>query len=169
MGYANFGEATLDAELHMPANSQRVPDQAFVVGIAGDGQVASSPGRQTTNQPREHPASGARPTIMKSAWGPLGAAVVVVALALCSATPALASGPTVSISPLAGPPGTSITVEGSGFCGGPSCTPVSIEFNGEAVSSKVQVNPSGTFQVVIQVPGGNAGSNEVVATQQEGG
>jgi hypothetical protein len=103
---------------------------------------------------------------MTTVRGPLAAAAVVMLL-LAPGTGAAAAGPGLAIDPNAGPPGTSATVTGAGFCGSP-CTPVSIEFNGLPVAQGVTVTPSGSFRVTITVPGGTtAGSDQVAATQQD--
>ena len=76
---------------------------------------------------------------------------------------AQASGPHITVSPAAGPPGTSVTVTGSGFCAS-GCTPVTILLNGNVAQSNVAVSADGSFSVTAKV-GGGAGTVDVLAMQ----
>ena len=87
---------------------------------------------------------------------------------LLGALPAVAqttqtAGPHIAVSPTAGPPGTSVTVTGSGFCAS-GCSAVTIEFNGVPAQSNVAVSASGSFAVSITVTSG-AGTVDVLAFQ----
>jgi len=103
---------------------------------------------------------------IKAVRGPLIAVVVMISVLFGLVPSAAASEPGLAMDPDAGPPGTSVTVDGSGFCAAAPCSPVSIEFNGVPLIQGIHVAPSGNFQVTIKVPGDtNAGSSEVVAFQ----
>jgi len=89
----------------------------------------------------------------------------LLAGSLAGAMPAVAqaSGPHITVSPAAGPPGTSVTVTGSGFCAS-GCTPVTILLNGNVAQSNVAVSADGSFSVTAKV-GGGAGTVDVLAMQ----
>jgi hypothetical protein len=90
----------------------------------------------------------------------------LLAVGLIGALPAAAeTGPHISVSPAAGPPGTVVTVTGSGFCTS-GCTPVTILFNGQVAQSNVAVSPGGSFTVTATV-GYGAGTVEVLAMQTQ--
>jgi predicted lipoprotein with Yx(FWY)xxD motif len=98
----------------------------------------------------------------------LATAIIASAITLGAVAAAPAAGPAISLTPNAGPPGTSITVDGVGFCANP-CTTVSIQFGGVSVSRGVAVDASGAFHATFRAPGGTvAGSNLVTAVQQTG-
>ena len=94
-------------------------------------------------------------------------ALVIAVVVFCGSIPlAGASNPGLILDPDAGPPGTNVTVNGSGFCATAPCTPVSIEFNGAPLIQGIHVAASGNFQVTVRVPNDtHTGSNEVVAFQ----
>ncbi len=95
--------------------------------------------------------------------------LAVLGLALSAGVvPAGAAGPSISLSPSSGPPGTSVTVSGTGFCTA-GCSAVSVDVNGDPISQGVTVSSSGTFQVTVAMSGGTgSGSLPVLASQQAG-
>jgi hypothetical protein len=84
---------------------------------------------------------------------------------LGAAQPAQAAAPQLSITPTAGPPGTRVTVTGTGFCPAP-CTPASIDFGGDTVEQAVNVTATGTFRVAFTVPTGTPGGTNTVYAEQ---
>ena len=95
----------------------------------------------------------------------LAAAVAGGILALLTAAGAYAAEPHLALVPMSGPPGTTVTATGSGFCS--SCGPVEIDFVARPVAQGITVASDGSFQVTFMVPGGTqAGTNAVNALQQ---
>lgn len=81
------------------------------------------------------------------------------------ATSFAASAPHLELNPSQGPPGTTVSAQGSGFC--TSCGTVEIDFVARPVQQGITVAADGTFQVTFVVPGGaQAGTDAVNAYQQ---
>lgn len=88
---------------------------------------------------------------------------------LAGAPPVAAAGPSITLSPSTGPPGTSVIVAGTGFCAS-GCSPVSIDVNGVPVAQGITVSSAGTFQASVTMAGGiGSGSLSVQATEQRSG
>lgn len=76
-----------------------------------------------------------------------------------------AGSPHLSIDPLQGPPGATVSAQGTGFC--VSCGPVEIDFEVRPVKQGIAVAADGSFQTTFAVPGGaQAGTDAVNAYQQ---
>jgi hypothetical protein len=76
-----------------------------------------------------------------------------------------ADSPLLVPTPSSGPPGTTVTARGTGFCA--SCGPVEIDFVAQPVKPNVAVLPDGSFQTTFPVPGGaQAGTDAINAYQQ---
>ena len=69
--------------------------------------------------------------------------------------------PSLSISPASGPPGTSVTVTGSGF--GASETGITITFDGNPVASAISANSLGNWSGTFTVPASFSGAHSVSA------
>lgn len=97
----------------------------------------------------------------------LGTVLFVAAVALSLAA-ASASQPRILISPLEGPPGTHVEIDGIGFCSQAACSTVTVLFEGLPVARDVRVNADGTFHAEGVVPGGSPpGEIFVVALQAD--
>ena len=69
--------------------------------------------------------------------------------------------PTIAISPASGPPGSSVTVTGSGFGAGE--TGITITFDGNPVASGISANSLGNWSGTFTVPASALGSHSVRA------
>ncbi len=69
--------------------------------------------------------------------------------------------PSLSISPASGPPGTSVTVTGSGFAAGE--TGITITFDGSPVASGISANSLGNWSGTFIVPASSSGAHSVSA------
>ena len=95
----------------------------------------------------------------------LAAAAAAVATGLTSLGAFAVGDPHLALDPIQGPPGTTVTATGSGFCA--SCGPVEIDFVTRPVKQGITVAADGSFQTSFIVPGGaQAGTNAVNAYQQ---
>lgn len=94
----------------------------------------------------------------------LAAAGAMVVVLLSSASYA-ADSPYLSLDPLSGPSGTTVTAQGTGFC--VSCGHVEIDFGARPVKLGIIVASNGSFKTTFVVPGGaQAGTDAVNAYQQ---
>jgi hypothetical protein len=81
-------------------------------------------------------------------------------------SPAYAAGPSLTVSPESGGPGSVVTLVGHGFCARSGCSVVSISMAGRRFGPEQRVTSSGSFRVSVQVSGGYAsGALEVTAHQ----
>lgn len=96
----------------------------------------------------------------------LAAAVSVGIGALLLGTVAYAAdSPHLTLAPLSGPPGATVTAQGTAFC--VACGPVEIDFGSQPVKQGITVASGGSFQTTFTVPGGAlAGADAVNAYQQ---
>jgi hypothetical protein len=69
--------------------------------------------------------------------------------------------PTIAVSPTSGPPGTSVTVTGSGFAAGE--TGITITFDGNPVGSAISANSLGNWSGTFTVPSSSLESHSVRA------
>jgi hypothetical protein len=92
----------------------------------------------------------------------------VVFAAWAAAVPiAHAAAPQLTVTPVAGPPGATVTVTGTGFCAAP-CLPVDVSFGGQTVRSGVSVGANGHFRTAFTVPASALGGvNNVFAEQRD--
>jgi hypothetical protein len=92
--------------------------------------------------------------------------VCAMATAVLVPSPAYAAGPSLSVSPESGGPGSVVTLVGHGFCARSGCSVVSISMAGRRFAPEQRVSSSGSFRVSVQVSGGYApGALEVTARQ----
>ncbi len=95
----------------------------------------------------------------------MAAAAGAIEVLLLSSAAYAADSPYLSLDPLRGPSGTTVTAQGTGFC--VSCGPVEIDFGARPVKQGIAVASDGSFQTTFIVPGGaQAGTDAVNAYQQ---
>lgn len=89
-----------------------------------------------------------------------------LAAAVLMPSRAYAAGPTLSVSPEAGGPGSVVTLVGHGFCARAGCSVVSVSMAGRRFAPEQRVASSGSFRVSVQVSGGyTSGALEITARQ----
>ena len=93
------------------------------------------------------------------------AAALIEAVLLVSGAYA-ADSPHLTIDPLNGPPGTTVTAQGTAFC--VSCGPVEIDFEVRPVKQGITVASNGSFQTTFVVPGGALAGTDAVNAYQQG-
>lgn len=101
------------------------------------------------------------------------AAVLAFVGTLAMGSPAYAVPPpvdqaTLALNPGQGPPNSTITFSGTGFCVTTACGPVSVRFAGTPVATGITPDGKGAIHGTFEVPPSPAGSQRVVASQVEG-